>query len=232
MRGVVAAGHPLTAQAGADALRAGGNAVDAAVAAVLMSFVAESPLTGPGAGGFMLVHTAGGEDHLLDFFVGAPGQGLSDPEPVALEPIPVEFAPEAIQVFNIGPSSCGVYGTPRGLAQALDRFGTASLADLVAAPARVAREGVELTPIQAYLVKILGPILISRAEGQAIYAPHGRLLEAGESVRMPELAELLERLGRDGPGFLYEGDVAAAISDHVLGRGGLLTRDDLASYGV
>ena len=50
-------------------LRPGGNAVDAAVAAVLMSFVAESPLTGPGAGGFMLVHTAGGEDHLLDFFV-------------------------------------------------------------------------------------------------------------------------------------------------------------------
>ena len=58
--GVVAAGHPLSAQAGADVLRDGGNAVDAAVAAVLMSFVAESPLTGPGAGGFMLVHTAGG----------------------------------------------------------------------------------------------------------------------------------------------------------------------------
>src|SRR3954454_12921034 len=75
MRGVVAAGHPITAQAGVDALRAGGNAVDAAVAAVLMSFVTESPLTGPGAGGFMLVHTAGGEDHLLDFFVAAPGRG-------------------------------------------------------------------------------------------------------------------------------------------------------------
>ncbi len=113
MKGVVAAGHPLTAQAGADVLREGGNAVDAAVAAVLMAFVAESPLTGAGAGGFMLVHTAGGEDHLLDFFVAAPGRGLSDPEPAALEPIEVEFAPEAIQIFNIGPSSCGVYGTPR-----------------------------------------------------------------------------------------------------------------------
>src|SRR3712207_9329989 len=76
MKGVVAGGHPLTAQAGADVLRAGGNAVDAAVAAVLMSFVTESPLTGPGAGGVMLVHTAGGEDHLLDFFVAAPGSGL------------------------------------------------------------------------------------------------------------------------------------------------------------
>src|SRR3954454_8771740 len=232
MRGVVAAGHPLTAQAGADVLRAGGKAVDAAVAAVLMSFVTESPLTGPGAGGFMLVHTADGADHLLDFFVAAPGKGLSSPDPAALEPIPVEFSAEAIQVFNIGPSSCGVYGTPRGLAQALDSFGTASLADLVAGPARVARDGGELTPIQAYLVRILGPILISRAEGRAIYAPNGGLLEAGERIRMPELADLLERLGREGPGFLYEGDVAAAISDHVLERGGLLTRDDLASYEV
>ena len=232
MRGVVAAGHPLTAQAGADVLRAGGNAVDAAVAAMLMSFVTESPLTGPGAGGFMLVHTAAGEDHLLDFFVAAPGRGLANPEPVALEPIPVEFAPEAIQVFNIGPSSCGVYGTPRGIAYALERFGTAALADLVVGPARVAREGAELTRIQAYLVRILGPILTSRPEGRAIYAPEGRLLQAGEHIRLPDVADLLDRLGAEGPDFLYEGDVAAAISEHVLGRGGLLTRDDLAGYEV
>ena len=130
MRGVVAAGHPLTAEAGADALRAGGNAVDAAVAAVLMSFVAESPLTGPGAGGFMLVHTAGGEDHLLDFFVAAPGRGLEDPEPAALQPMDVKFAEGAIQRFNVGPSACGVYGTTAGLHEALRRFGTLSLADV------------------------------------------------------------------------------------------------------
>src|SRR3989440_8625428 len=111
MRGVVAAGHPLTAEAGAQVLREGGNAVDAAVAAILMSFVAESPLTGPGAGGFMLVHTAAGENALLDFFVAAPGSGLDGVEPAALQPIDVHFSQEAVQVFNIGPSSCGVYGT-------------------------------------------------------------------------------------------------------------------------
>src|SRR5436189_8343 len=72
--GAVAAGHPLTAEAGARVLREGGNAVDAAVAAVLTSFVAESPLTGLGAGGFMLVHTAD-EDVLLDFFVEMPVRG-------------------------------------------------------------------------------------------------------------------------------------------------------------
>src|SRR3954471_4758742 len=225
MRGVVAAGHELTARAGADVLRAGGNAVDAAVACVLMSFVVESPLTGPGAGGFMLVHTAGGEDHLLDFFVAAPGKGLDDPSPAELQPIDVEFAAEAIQRFNIGPSSCGVYGTTLGLAQALERFGTVALADLVGAPAAVARSGHELTRIQAHLVRILGPILASRPEGRAIYAPEGRLLHEGETVRFPELADLLDRLGAKAPAHLYTGEVPAAASDYVLERGGLLTRE-------
>ena len=228
----MAAGHPLTAQAGADVLREGGNAVDAAVACVLMSFITESPLTGPGAGGFMLVHTSAGEDHMLDFFVAAPGKGLEEPETAALEPIDVEFAPEAVQRFNIGPSSAGVYGTPLGLAEALDRFGTVSLADLVAAPARVAREGHKLTRIQAYLVRILGPIIASRPEGQAIYMPEGRFLAEGETIRFPEVADLLERLGAQGPAHLYAGDVAAAVSDYVLERGGLLTREDLATYRV
>ena len=76
MRGAIAAGHPLTAEAGARILADGGNAVDACVAAAFASWVAESPLTGPGAGGFMLVHRARDRtDRLLDFFVAVPGLG-------------------------------------------------------------------------------------------------------------------------------------------------------------
>ena len=230
--GVVAAGHPATAEAGAEVLRNGGNAVDAAVAAALMSFVAESPLTGPGAGGFMLVHTAAGEDHLLDFFVAAPGHGLLDPAPADLIPISVYFAEDAPQVFNCGPSSCGAYGTTAGLAQALERFGTVSLGELTAGPARAARAGVELNDMQAFVLKILAPILTSTPEAAAIYAPEGTLLREADHVRLPELGDLLERLGAEGPGFLYEGELADTISDWVLERGGLLTRDDLAAYEV
>ncbi len=232
MPGVVAAGHPLTAEAGAEVLREGGNAVDAAVAAVLMSFVAESPLTGPGAGGFMLVHTAGGEDFLLDFFVAAPGRGLGGAVPGELKRIEIRFSDAAVQAFHIGPASCGVYGTALGLAEALERFGTLSLADLVQRPARAARDGVELTAMQALLLQILGPILRSTPEGRAIYEPDGRLIEAGERIRLPELGELLRRLGAEGPGFLYEGDVATAVSDWVRERGGLLTREDFRAYLV
>ena len=229
MRGVVAAGHQLTAEAGARVLREGGNAVDAAVAAVLMSFVSESPLTGPGAGGFMLVHEAG-ENHLLDFFVAAPGQGIAEPDPAPLVPIDVEFAEGAVQRFNCGPSSCGVYGNPAGLAEALRRFGTLALGQLTAAPARAAREGVEVTAMQGFLFEVLAPIMRSTPEVSAIYEPAGRPLREGETMRWPELGDLLERLGSEGPGFLYTGDVACSISDWVLERGGLLTREDLAAY--
>ena len=232
MRGVVAAGHPLTADVAADVLRDGGNAVDAAVAAVLMSFVAESPLTGPGAGGFMLVHTAGGEDHLLDFFVAAPGRGRPDARPAELQPIEIRFSDDAAQRFHIGAASCGVYGTPLGLCEALARFGTVALDGLVMRPARAARDGIQISPRGAYVLEVLGPILTSTPEARAIYAPNGRLLRAGEWIRIPELGDLLDRLGAEGPRFLYEGDVAAAASEWVLDHGGLLTREDLAAYEV
>ena len=228
----MAAGHALTAEAAADVLRDGGNAVDAAVAAVLMSFVAESPLTGPGAGGFMLVHTGSGEDHLLDFFVAAPGLGLSDPTPAELVPAEVRFSDDAVQLFHIGASSCGAYGTTLGLTEALDRFGTVPLATLTERPARGAREGIEVSAMQAFLFTVLEPILTATDEGRAIYAPEGRLLRTGERICLPDLAGLLERLGAEGPAFLYTGEVAAAASDWVLERGGLLTRDDLSMYRV
>lgn len=231
MKGVIAAGHPLTAEAGARVLREGGNAVDAAVAAVLMSFVCESPLTGPGAGGFMLVHTPEGENVLLDFFVAAPGKG-SGREAGELTPIDVAFTDDAIQTFHVGPASCGVYGTPLGLCEALSRYGTLPLSDLTEWPAQVSRDGHEVNEVQAYLIDILKPILLANPEGEQIYAPHGRPLEAGDTIRLPEVGDLLERLGREGPGFLYSGDVAAAVSDWVQERGGLITTEDLSSYGV
>src|SRR5438045_5668191 len=105
MKGIVAAGHPLTAEAGARVLREGGNAVDAAVAAMLTSWVAEPLLTGPGAGGYMLVAGAGERETLLDFFVAAPGFGSSNGH-CALEAGEVSFR-DATQVFNVGPASAG-----------------------------------------------------------------------------------------------------------------------------
>lgn len=228
-RGVVAAGHPLTAQAGAQVLREGGNAVDAAVAAVLTSFVTESPLTGLGAGGYMLVHTGEGSV-VLDFFVAAPGAERIE-RGSDLVPIPVHFTAESSQVFHVGAASCGVPGTPAGLEQALERFGSVALAELAAPAARLAREGHVVIPEQAYFIAILEPILTHYPECAALYAPDGNLLGAGDTIVFAELGDGLERLGAEGAEPFYRGEVAELISDWVLERGGTLGRADLAAYG-
>ena len=203
--------------------------MDAAVAAVLTSFVAESPLTGLGAGGFMLVHDPGRGDALLDFFVEVPGHTVGERRS-ELVPIPVYFSPDSPQVFNVGAASCGVPGTAAGLAEALERFGSVPLAELVREPARLAREGVEVNAQQAFIFQILDPILTHQPEGKAIYAPAGRILSEGEVFRFPELGDALERYGAEGPDPFYRGEVARRVSEWVIERGGTLGEDDLAGY--
>src|ERR1035437_7600899 len=132
-KGIVAAGHPLTAQAGARVLREGGNAVDAAVAAMLRSSRREQLLRGRGAGGYLLVAGGGLEPTLLDFFVQAPSR-VGDGSEAELLRIDVSFG-DAEQVFHIGPASCGVFGAPAGVCEAMRRWGTVPLEEL-AAPAR------------------------------------------------------------------------------------------------
>jgi gamma-glutamyltranspeptidase/glutathione hydrolase len=232
MGGVVAAGHPLSAEAGAQVLREGGNAVDAAVCAALTSFVVESPLTGFGAGGFMLVHTpdaAGATTTLLDFFVSAPGRDGIE-RGAELAPVPVHFDAETVQTFYVGPASCGVPGTAPGLEETLRRFGTMPLAELVKPGVRLAREGAPVNAEQAYILDILEPIH-ARLEGtRELYAPAGRTLREGETFRFAELAEALERFGAEGAEPFCRGEIAAKLSEHVVAHGGTLGRQDLASY--
>jgi len=230
MRGVVAAGHPVTAGAGADILRAGGNAVDAALAAMLMSFVCEPMLTGLGAGGYMLVAPPGADPVLLDFFVEAPGRGLPPgAAPAPLRSVDVDFG-DAVQAFNIGASAAGTYGAVAGVAAAADRFGRLPLAELAAAAVRAAREGVAVNEQQAYLFAILEPIAGATPESRALLMPGGAPLRVGDVRHDPALADALERLAAEGPAPFYTGDVAAAVSDWILARGGLITREDLAAY--
>jgi gamma-glutamyltranspeptidase/glutathione hydrolase len=229
--GVIAAGHPVTAEVGADVLRAGGNAVDAALGAMLASFACEPLLTGLGAGGYMLVAQPGHEPVLLDFFVEAAGRGAEPAQRAELVPISVSFG-DAIQVFNIGAASVGTYGLPAGLCTASRRFGRVPLSELARPAVALARDGVALNVQQAYVVEILADIVTATPESAALFAPEGRLLGAGDTVRQPELADALERLGIEGSDPFYKGDIAAAISEWVSARGGMLTADDLRSYSV
>jgi gamma-glutamyltranspeptidase/glutathione hydrolase len=236
-KGVVAAGHPLTAEAGAKVLREGGNAVDAAVGAMLTSFAAEQLLTGLGAGGYMLVAGGGEQPTLLDFFVEAPADRSSSavedaeegPPPAELRAVDVSFG-DAAQVFHIGPASCGVYGTPAGVCEALRRWGSVPLEDLAAPAAELAREGVMLNAGQAYIAKILADLLTSTPECAALWAPQGHVLKEGEVLRNPELGNVLQRLGKEGAEPFYRGDIAAAVCEWLRARGAGLCSENLAGY--
>ncbi len=226
-RGVVAAGHPLTAEAGAQVLREGGNAVDAATCAVLTSFACESPLTGFGAGGFMLVHE-NGEDELVDFFVAAGGAEGAE-RSADLIPMPVYFD-ETPQTFYCGAASCGVPGNPAGIEHVWRRFGSISLDRLAEPGIRLGREGVRLTGEQAYFHEILHPILTSTPESAALYAPEGRQLVEGDIFSFPEMSDALERFAAEGSDPFYRGDIARVVSDWVRERGGTLGMEDMAAY--
>ena len=218
MRGVVAAGHPVTADAGAELLRAGGNAVDAALAAMFASFVAEPMLTGLGAGGYMLVAPPGEEPVLLDFFVEAPGRGLAPGAPHApLRAVDVDFG-DAIQVFNIGASAAGPYGTLSGAWTAARALrAPAARRSSSRPPSRAARGGVEVNEQQAYLFEILAPITVATPEARALlHAGRAAPLRSGDVHRDPALADALERLAAEGPAPFYTGDVAEAVC--ALGR--------------
>ena len=232
MRGAVAAGHPLTAQAGARILEAGGNAVDACIAAGFVSWVTESPLTGPGAGGFMLVHRARDRsDRLLDFFVAIPGRGADGEKAAPMDEVMVPFDAHTLQLFRIGGPSCAVPGAVAGLGEAHRLYGRMPWAELVTPAADLARNGVELNPQQAFLHSILDVALRAEGEGRRIYGERVPLRE-GDRLLMRDLADTLDLLAAEGAEAFYRGPLARALSGAVRERGGLLTETDLADYRV
>jgi len=195
--------------------------MDAAIAACFASWVTESSLTGAGGGGFMLIHRARDRTtRLLDFFVSVPGGGA---DPAAMESLDIDFSSGAVVPYHIGPASAAVPGVPLGLETAWRQFGSRPWAELLEPAVQLAREGVELTPPQAYLHELLAGILLSRREGREIYS-----VETGGRVRIPDLAETLTRIAADGASSLYTGELASAICETAP----QISPDDLAGYRV
>jgi gamma-glutamyltranspeptidase/glutathione hydrolase len=234
MRGAIAAGHPATAEAGARILEQGGNAVDACIAAGVASWVAESPLAGPGGGGFMLVHRArDGADRLFDFFVAVPGVGKERRRHAEMEEIDVAFeGGESSQVFRIGAASCAVPGTALGLEAVHAAYASLPWRRLLEPAIELARNGLEVTPAQGYLHAILDVILRHTDEGARVYGRDGSRLVAGAQLVLDDLGNTIEQLAARGARELYSGSLARAIVSHLREQGGAVTSGDLREYRV
>jgi gamma-glutamyltranspeptidase / glutathione hydrolase len=224
----VAAGHPATADAGAEILAAGGSAADAAVGAALASCVAETLMTGLLGGGHA-IHwdAAAGAARNLDCFVAVPGLGAGgrSADVITLE---VPFGAELVH-YSVGPATCGVPGVPAGLDALWQAYGRLPWARLVEPALAVARGGADLPPAHAACLAMLEPVMTMN-EGARIYAPTGQLLAAGARLELPGLEHALELVADEGAATFYHGTIADRLVRLCAERGGLVTGRDLAAY--
>lgn len=228
----VAAGDRQTVNAAVDVLRAGGNAVDAALGAGFAAAVAEPGLTSLGGGGFLLTRSPAGETELLDFFVDVPGRGLPQGDLTPhFTPVTVVFS-DAEQVFHAGFGSVAVPGVLSGYLAAHRTLGRLPLERVVAPATDLARQGATLSPTQAEVLHLLRSIYALTAEAAHLFLPGGSPCMAGGRFTNPEYADFLDQLARLDP----QSWVQIPQTRDLLGRmqtsGGLLTHDDLASYRV
>ena len=224
MIAAVAAGHPATAEAGAEILADGGSAADAAVAACLASCVAETVMTGLLGGGHAIYYdAASGSARLLDCFVAVPsGEGAP------MDELEVPFGEELVH-YAIGASSCAVPGVPAGLDALWRAHGRLPWPRLVEPALRIARSGVAMPPAHASCLEMLAPVMTMR-EGGAIYAPGGALLGSGDLLVQPGLVPALELVRDEGAASVYRGSIAAALVALTAERDGVLLRSDLEAY--
>ncbi|HET9273144.1 MAG TPA: gamma-glutamyltransferase [Methyloceanibacter sp.] len=226
---VVAAGHELTANAAAEMLEEGGNAFDAALAGMFVTFVAEAVFASPGGGGFLMARRAGREScDLFDFFTETPRRRRAEDQ-VEFFPIHADFGP-ARQEFHIGLGSAATPGAVPGIFAVHEALGSLPMKRLVEPAVRAARRGFPLTEFQAYLFTVIAPILTASDGVAKIFAPGGKLMQAGETFRNEELAETLDWLAEDGARLFLDGDVGKAIVAQSESQGGHLIYDDLKHY--
>ncbi len=228
--GVIAAGHEKTAEAGAEMFELGGNAFDAAIAAMLASFVAESMLTSAGGGGFLLAHSKENQNILFDFFTQTPLQKKSLHE-IDFYPVEVDFG-DAVQSFHIGLGAMAVPGNILGVFEVHNKLGKLPF-DVVASPAiHYAQNGIEISEFQACILKMLKPIILASNESRRIYAPNGTLKTTGEILVMKDFAATLTELAARGTEYFYSGEIAEKLVKDCQNRGGYLTLEDLKNYQV
>ncbi len=229
-RGAVAAGDPRSVAAGLNALRNGGNAVDALLAAGLTAAVVETFLTGLGGGGVALVRSADdGVVRAHDFFATVPGLGRGDRPVPATTPVEVDYGVE-VQVFHGGPASVAVPGIPAGFADLHRRYGRLPMEALVEPALHHARRGFEVDGSMTVVCELIAGVISLDPAIRAMFLPGGEVVARGTTLRLPELGDTLELFAREGARPFYEGEVAGAMLAFAGGDRGPLTAQDLRAY--
>ena len=230
-RAMVVTNHPLASAAGAEMLLGGGNAIDAAVAALFALTVVEPMMVGVLGGGIAHIRLAGGRHVVLDGLSTAPRAAHGAMYETVSDELP-RYRDTVGRANAVGPLAVAVPGALAGWCRALGDFGTLSVADVTAPAIRLAERGFAATPYLADCVADRTPDLARDPGLAALFLPGGAPLRAGHRVVQADYAETLRAIARDGAGALYGGALGDALADAMSRTGGLVGREDLEAYRV
>ena len=223
--GMVVSGEPFATRAGVEILAAGGNAVDAAVAVGFALAVTLPSAGNLGGGGFMVIHTAAGQEVAVDFREVAP-RGASRDMYLGEDGKPVSARSRR------GHLACGVPGTVAGLCHIQEKYGTLPLKAVLAPAMKLAREGFPVSRFLAASLRTSARYLGAHAESRRVFLNSGKRWVEGDQFTQPDLLATLDRIASRGRDGFYGGKTAELIVAEMRAGGGLITAEDLAAYPV
>src|SRR6185436_8794768 len=221
--GIVASTSELASRVGADIMKRGGNAIDAAVAVGLALAVTWPSAGNLGGGGFMMIRRANGDTEIIDYRERAPLAASRD--------MYLDKKGEVIKdASTVGYRAVGVPGTVAGLSLALQRHGKLKWADVVEPSRKLAADGFTINYHLARSLRGSEKLLKEFPDSNRIFLRDGKLYEEGERLVQSELGETFARLKENGPREFYEGRTAQLIAEDMKANGGLITEKDLKEY--
>ena len=228
-RGMVVTNHPLGSAAGVEMLAAGGNAVDAAVAALFALTVVEPMMVGIFGAGHAQLLLAGGRHTVIDGYTLAPAAARPDMYRPLSDTWP-EYMDTHGRENTVGVKAVGVPGTLAGWCEMLARFGTLDLSSVMAPAIRHASAGFHVTGYLAECLDEASEDLARDPEAARLLVPGGRALRKGDRLVQPDYADTLRTIAAEGPAALYGGALGHRIVEHIARGGGIVTLDDLRRY--
>lgn len=231
--GVVAAGHEVTANAAREILGAGGNAFDAALAALFASCVAEPVLASLGGGGFLMAQIKDKKPALYDFFVQTPHHRPTAQD-LDFYPILADFG-TVQQEFHIGMGSIATPGAIKGVFRIHRDLCKLPLREIIQPACEVARSGIKVNSFQHHIAELVSPIIRSTPAALRLHESSqrpGEIAQTEDIVTNPEMADGFEILAHEGEALFYQGEMGRLLTNTCRDHGGSLSPTDLASYAV
>ncbi len=227
-KGVVAAGHEATAEVACEVLKEGGNAFDAAIAALWVSFNSEPCMSSPGGGGFAQIMTNKGEHKVIDFFCQTPHKKLSA-DIAHFYPFTINFG-GASEEFYIGHASHAVPGMIAGIFKMHQQFATMPMEVLIQPAVERIKRGIPIDEFQHIDIVLLDEMIEQSQEAVSIFKKDNKALEVGELLYMPNLADFIYSMAKEGEREFYEGSIAQKISQDSRDNRGHIDLIDFKNY--